>query len=1431
MNFIQNLLLTLSITILSTASFAQLTADFSANKIQGCDVLGNVVFTDLSTGSPTSWLWDFGNGNSSTLQSPTANFSNVGNYNIKLTVTNANGSNSTTKSAYIKVYKSPESRLVANPSAGCGPLTVNFQDNSIKGSGTINQWLWDFNDGSPAGTTQNPTHTYQTVGSYNVSLKVTDNNGCSNTKINNNMVTVTSSPVARFNATSSTSACSAPHNVNFVSTSTGNGLTYLWDFGNGQTSTLANPSTTYNAFGVYTVSLTVRDASGCSNKRTNNGYISIQNIESKFTIDKVKICQGLPATFTNNSLGSNFTLWEFGDGQSAVAFEPTHVYKNYGTYRVKLTARFGNSCVDTSSKLIYIDSLDAKFSISPVFSCQLAGKVLFTNQSFHADSTHWIINSNNFYMRDTLSINNLSDGFFSDTLIAKNRFGCIDTVIRTDRNSSITRVSLSLEPQDGGCIPLPIVIKSSTVSSSSIVSYRWLVGKNGAFGIFTSRDSLNYTLTKDTTMMVTLIVTDANGCTASRSIEIKGGYPAFYDLNQLQDTVCASDTLFAIFNFPEEEMYVDKVIDSISQRDIPFIFEDTLLKVFNFQDTGTVRIKLIHNYLGCKVDSFITVHVNGPLIKPISDSADCFDLLTHYLKAEIKDYHRFYWDFGDSTALDSIHLNPSHTYAYPGLFTVTLTAFNDSTGCSYERRIDVSSAPYRTFIRASQAIMCAPFNYVLRPVFPSQVVDFYWLIGGTTIRQDSILGGFTVPGTRLVQLVSTNYLGCIDTAYLNLIAYEVKPTFSGVPTRFCDPSTVFFTDTTTGYQQLVEWTWNFGNGKSSKETNDSSRYPLEGDYNVSLTIRDTLGCIGTTTKNNYVRFLRNTPRFIASDRRACVGEIVTFANISTGDSLSYLWNFGNGKTSTTRTGTVVYDSPGVYTVSLRTTNTLNCSEILTIPNYITVEAKPTAEFTADTTFSSCYPLAVNFTNTSPDNNLVKWSWDFGDNSTGSLFEDAFHNYTSVGDFDVTHRVETNSGCKDTIVKKAYIKTRGPSAEIRFYPDSICINEEITFEIVNPKSVASYIWDFADGKSATTSPVTHRYTDRAGTLYPTLILNDSANECNIGIRDTIYIKEMIALIGISDSSGCEPLKVDFRNNTLGDDDSYWDFGNGETSRLDNLTKTYNAGTYPIKLFAKGLGCVDTTQVNLEVYPTPVISVSNDSSICEGDSLQLFGSGGETYLWVPSAGLNDATLPNPMASPDLTTNYQLTITDTNLCTASQKVNLIIYNEPHITLFDDTLIYLGEDLKLIERNNRANVIYSWTPTTGLSCSNCPNPTAKPLLTTKYTLRTTDLLGCFEFTDSITVDVYDGFTADIPKAFSPNGDGTNDIIYVRGWGIKELIVFEIYNRWGEKVFETNDQTIGWDGTYKSQPQAIDTYIFVIKALGYNDNIIEKKGNITLLR
>lgn len=1425
------IILFFSITFLNLVSFGQLVADFSANKTTGCGVLGGVTFSDLSTGNPTSWNWNFGNGNTSTLQNPTANFSSPGNYTITLTIRSGNNTNTVTKTAYIKVFRNPTSNLSAAPTSGCTPLSVNFTDNSTPGDGVINQWLWDFNDGSPASTQQNPTHIYNTVGQYDVSLKVTDNNGCSNTRLISNLVRPNPKPRAIISVSSPRTACTAPLTVNFRSNSIGQNLSYWWNFGDGNTSNLANPTHTYTALGVYDVSLRVIDQSGCRDSSIRIGYVTIRPVSADFEFLQDSICKGETLEVNNQSINASTFLWSFGDGRTSNSSNPSILFNNAGTYQVKLIASRNGICVSEITKTFYVDSVKANFDIQPIFACEDSTLITFSNQSFNSDSTFWILDNFSYDNRNLISFYG-ENGTFIDTLIAVSKVGCIDTVVRTDRAVSITEIDL-VNRTFGGCIPHTAKVNSRIFSASPISSFFWQFGDNGSFGTSNNRDSVNYTFTTDTIFKLLATIVDSNGCEAKDSILIGAGTPPSFDFQQLQDTICASDTLQAVIRFDHPRMIVRNVEDSIRGDVLKAFYSQDTLYISNFRDTGITYIRIRNDYNGCFRDTTIEVYVNGPIIYRLKDSINCTNKLQHFFSANAKDFNRYEWDFGDGSPIVTNTLTPVHTYQTSNTYTVTLTVYNDRTGCSYAFKRETIVDQKTPSIQGGPQTMCVPFNYNLIAILPNDTESYYWLVGGDTVRTDSLSRKMDSAGTLNIQIVAKNQYGCIYNPSINLVGYELTPIIIADTTSFCDPSQVIFSSGTNAFSPIVSSFWDLGNGDTSNNLfNDTTSYNIEGYYDVTLRQVDMNGCSNTTVANDFIRFFRNIPRFSSRDRTSCVGDLVTFTNNSIGDSLTFLWDFGNGVTSTSIDTSIQYTAPGRYDVSLKSYNPIGCEEEYLLTNYINVEASPVANFTSDTAISSCYPLPVNFINTSSLLNTITFNrWDFGDNTPISQFQDAFHNYTAVGKYDVTLIVGTNAGCKDTITKAEYIQTNGPEASINFYPDSICINETITYEMVNQSGVASYIWDFGDGESATSNPVTHRYTDKAGPTYPTLILSDSTGECTVGIKDTVYIKEMIALIGVTDTVGCEPLLVNFSDNSLNTSRSFWKLYDGNTNTLSNFNRTFSAGTYPIQLITEGLGCFDTTAINLKVFPKPRIQIAADTAICEGDSVQLFGNGAPNYKWQPSDGLSNPLIPNPMASPFKSTNYKLTIKDSNECETTDSLLLIVYNRPVITLEPDSLIYLGEKISIVKENNRANVIYSWKPPKGLSCDDCPDPIAKPLVSTWYYLKTTDLKGCFEITDSIFIDVYDGFTAELPTAFSPNGDGNNDIIYVKGWGIKELLIYQIYNRWGELIFESNNLEVGWDGTYKGQPQAMDTYIYVIKALGYNGQVIEKKGNITLLR
>ena len=241
-------------------------ASFSASPTSGKTPL-NVKFTDTSTGSPTSWFWNFGDGSKSYLQNPVHKYSKAGTYTVNLIVKNAAGRNEVTKTGYIKVISKPVAAFSGSPTSGKAPLNVKFTD---KSTGIPASWYWTFGDGSKS-YLQNPVHKYSKAGVYTVSLTVKNAAG-RGTVTKTGYIKVISKPVAAFSA--SPTSGKAPLNVKFTDKSTGIPVSWYWNFGDGSKSYLQNPVHKYSKAGVYTVSLIVKNAAGRS-VITKTSYIKI----------------------------------------------------------------------------------------------------------------------------------------------------------------------------------------------------------------------------------------------------------------------------------------------------------------------------------------------------------------------------------------------------------------------------------------------------------------------------------------------------------------------------------------------------------------------------------------------------------------------------------------------------------------------------------------------------------------------------------------------------------------------------------------------------------------------------------------------------------------------------------------------------------------------------------------------------------------------------------------------------------------------------------------------------------------------------------------------------------------------------------------------------------------------------------------------------
>jgi len=320
-------------------------AAFSASPTSGNAPL-NVIFTDSSTGSPTSWKWNFGDGATSTEQNPAHTYSTQGNYTVALTVSNSAGNNTVTKTGYITVGTTSSKPVVSfwgSPRIGNAPLSVTFKDNT---SGSPTAWNWSFGDGTFS-TVQNPKHTYSAAGNYIVKLTATNAAGNSTlTKWNYIIVTGTSSqtPTAAFSA--SPSSGNTPLSVTFTDSSTGSPTAWNWNFGDGTSSAVQNPVHTYSTAGSYSVTLEVSNSAG-SNTTTKSSYIKVTaNSTTNATIPVVSFWGSrtsgtapLTVTFTDASTNTPTAWnWNFGDGNYSTVQKPRHTYSKAGNYSVTLKA-------------------------------------------------------------------------------------------------------------------------------------------------------------------------------------------------------------------------------------------------------------------------------------------------------------------------------------------------------------------------------------------------------------------------------------------------------------------------------------------------------------------------------------------------------------------------------------------------------------------------------------------------------------------------------------------------------------------------------------------------------------------------------------------------------------------------------------------------------------------------------------------------------------------------------------------------------------------------------------------------------------------------------------------------------------------------------------------------------------------------------------
>lgn len=1371
MKYLRLALLTLfSVNVIGN-SFGQVTADFTYSATTGCGSL-QVSFCDNSVstaGDIVSWSWNLG-GAPSSIECPGRVFGIPGTYTICVTATDVNGNTGTKcMNDLIKVFSLPQPNFVATPVDACAPAEVSFTDLSTSQAPIVN-WLWGL--GGSCGTifSTNPgvpaaICNYEIPDDYTISLTVTDANGCSKTMTKTDYLIISPSPEALF-STVDTFGCSPPYTATFTNNSpVTSGINFQWNFGpgNGTYNGVNPPPVSFNTSGSHTITLIATNSiSNCSDTFSIANMVDVGH-QVAFDFTPESGCKNVVVSFTDESPdAADNVVWDFGDGTFSNDPNPTHQYTNPGCYYVKLSRQIDGcwsekispTCINVTAPpaLTYNNDNNA--------GCTLPHVVNFAGSSVSAVTWHWDFgdNTTSTLQNPTHVYNTFGD--YPVTLTVTNASGCENSVtINTIKVQPV--VAQLIDDQIEGCAPMTITLGENSSSVTPIVSWSWKMTTTSSTYISTS-PSPTFTVNDIGVFDVQLTIVNTLGC---------------FDIHVFPGAVSVGTIPNLAFSADPVESCVEQPITftDLSDATVDFWYWDfgdgndsgDSDPVHFYMDTGYYDVNLIASHNGC-VNSITYpdyIHITAPVSK-YSIIKFCDNTYQRKFKNNAIGADSIFWDFG-VIGIDtdtSMQANPEFIYPDTGYFYVTQTVFNSITGCQHSRTEEIHITDPKADFTLSNNEGCLPMTVSL--LDQSQFAETYtWssplgVISNPNVSNPTI--SFNSPGIYSnIQLIIKDENNCRDTFVLSdqIFVNQITPAINADPASGCPTLDVSFSDASSNlFANNSSWNWTFGNNLgSSTIENPNFSFPDVGNYNVQLTVTDDWGCTATASFSNAVQ-VSSATAFFDVDNLGCTSAGISFNNFSDGDGLSYSWDFGDGSPlSTEESPTHFYSNEGTFSVCLTVTDENSCESTMCLNNYVEI-TDPASDFTLDNNFASCPPLVVNFQNLS--NNATSYLWDFGDGSGLSNQPNPTHVYTTPGSFEVTLIASNSPNCHDTLTFDNLVVLDGPVGEFSYVVNSACVPAEITFmasSIANYK----YTWDFGNGDVSSNPAfiVSDTFTyiyDEPGVYTPTLSLENSTG-CFRTLPEigSIHVSTLDAEFIASETLLCDDnVPITFYNISSSPDfltNVNWVFQGGSPTNSDNFEEIVsfnNSGSFDVTMIVSNGYCTDTLKKEDYIYVGPKPVADFQVSAAEGceplqvtftDQSTIAGGilGGWDWDFNDGNGSNQ-TNPTHVFSAGINIPVTLIVSSQEGCTDTLIQTIDVYEATDVILSEDQLICQGEQVNLQAQilGDLTGVTYSWSPSTGLSCTDCLNPVASPLDTITYTFSLTNAGGCVT-TEEVTVVV----------------------------------------------------------------------------------------------
>jgi gliding motility-associated-like protein len=637
--------------------------------------------------------------------------------------------------------------------------------------------------------------------------------------------------------------------------------------------------------------------------------------------------------------------------------------------------------------------------------------------------------------------------------------------------------------------------------------------------------------------------------------------------------------------------------------------------------------------------------------------------------------------------------------------------------------------------------------------------------------------------------------------------------FSASDSTVCVGDCINFTDLSTG--SPTGWTWYFpGSTVPTSNTQNPTNicYNTVGSFPVSLVVTDGVGTDSLFMPNFItVAAKPNVTANAAPSTTVCSGTMVTLTG---GGASTYTWTGGV-------TNGVAFPITTTTSYIVTGTNAAGCTDTASIT--ITITPKDTAAFTYP---SGSYCLTdpnplPTITGTTGGTFTINNSGVI--NATTGLI-----NITGsgIGNYIVTYI--TNGTCPDTATFNIAIVN---SVNATITPAGpFCANDpSVTLSAVSPGGT----WSGTGITNATTG-VFDPNTAGPGTHTITYGISGSCGDTQT--VSIIVNPSDTATFSFTPTTFCD---TDPNPTPTGIVTTGGTFTINNSGTINSATGEVNisasgAGSYTITYITNG-ACPDTATFSITIttctVPTAAYAVS-DSTICEGSCVTFtdLSTGATTWQWTFNGGtpLTANTKGPHTVCFGAAGIYNMELIASNSTGADTITSTVeVYATPTVNAGNDVTIDLGQSVTL--NATGTNGTHTWSPPIWLDCITCSSPVATPQETTTYTVIVVDSNGCTA-SDDVTIIVDFDYVIWVPNIFSPNGDGNNDIAFVRGVGV-EYLNFVIFDRWGEKVFETNDINNGWDGTFRGQKMNNGVFVYYLQATFKNGEEVTKKGDITLIR